>query len=203
MKFVKEKLYEDEVSSEIPMGNDPANIVIAQKIANGQAALNREDLKLQALKDKMIPINKRKAQIQKAMMKAQAENSKNIKAQAKQQAKQIKAAQEAQTQTQTQTTETPVATPAMPTTESLLQSDLNQIELLEDTIVVLMQAENPDYKKINKLVEEFQGKQITKIEEDINPMSRKSFYNLSEAYEDPEKKTKIEDEYIFYVKIYL
>jgi len=204
MKFVRENLYEEDTEMGQQQAIDP---VIAQKLANGQAALNREDLKLQALKDKMIPINKRKAQIQKAMIKAQEENAKNVRAQAKEQIKQqkqIKVAQETQQQT---TAQNPIATPIAPALESLLQSDLDQIELLEDRIVVLMQTEKPDYKKINKLIEELKTNTNTKIiekniQESENPMSKDVFYNLSEAFEDLEKKTKIEDEYVFYIKVY-
>ena len=165
-KFVKENLYEEiATASQIPV-TDPE---VAQKLANGQAALNREDLKLQQLKDKMIPINKKKAQIQKAMIKAQEENARKMNMQAKEQAKQdtqIKAAQEAQANA----TNNPVTTPVAPTTESLLQSDLDRIGILEDKIVVLMQTEKPDYKKINELIEAVQaywtcpacGKEINK-----------------------------------------
>jgi len=203
---VKESLFEDETGAQVPV-TDP---VVAQKLANGQTALAREDMKLQALKDKMIPINKKKAQIQKAMIRAQEENARNMKAQATEQAKQqsqIKVAQEAQAAAQQTSSASAVAAQAtVPTTESLLQNDLDQIELLEDQIVVLMQKEKPDYTKINNLIE---GLKINKLKlkpeitlESDNPMSRDKFYDLSEAFDDLEKKTEIEDDYIFYVKVY-
>jgi len=161
-KFVKEQLYEDDtMNSQIPV-TDP---VVAQKLANGQAALAREDIKLQALKDKMIPINKKKAQIQKAMIKAQEENARNMNQQAKEQAKQqsqIKAAQDAQAEVQAAN---PTQTPVMPTTESILQSDLDRIEILEDKIVVMMQKEKPDYKKINELIESVESSMYESKEE--------------------------------------
>jgi len=193
-EFVKENLYEDEVSSEVPVTNDATDIETAQKIANGQAALNREDLKLQQLKDRMIPINKKKAQIQKAMIKIQADNAQRMKARAKEQAKQQKEIIKAQ-QAQQQQPAAPVATPVLPTTESLLQNDLDRIELLEDYIVVLMQEDKPNYKKINELIEEFKPKIL---KENDNPMSIENFYNLSE-----EKKTEeLDDDFLFYIKAY-
>ena len=155
-KFVKESLYEEnEMASQIPV-TDPE---VAQRLANGQAALNREDLKLQQLKDKMIPINKKKAQIQKAMIKAQEENARKMNQQAKEQAKQnsqIKTAQEAQANQSAQPTQ-PIVTPVLPTTESILQSDFDRIGILEDKIVVLMQSAKPDYDKINELIEVVQS----------------------------------------------
>jgi len=149
-KFVRESLHEEDMGAQIPV-SDP---VIAQKLANGQAALNREDLKLQQLKDKMIPINKKKAQIQKAMIQAQEENAKKIQQQAKDNAEGQKLAKEAADAAAEVAAQNPTATPPLPTSESLLQNEMDKLELLEDHIVVLMQKENPDYKKIDELIKE-------------------------------------------------
>jgi len=151
---VKETLHEEDISAtSLP----PANADIAQKLGQLQIALNKEDLKLQNLTNKIMLINKRKAQIQKMMVQAQEENARTMQKNAKETAKQEQmnqqaADQAAEAQAQSSAAQTPV-TPTGNSSESLLQSEFNNLELLEDHIVVLMQSENPDYEKINQLIE--------------------------------------------------
>lgn len=197
-------IYEEDMGN-IPI-SDPD---IAQKLASGQIALNKEDLKIEQLKNKMVIINKRKSRIQKAMIKAQEEGAMKMKQQAKDDAQAQKIAKDTTDQAATAQQPAPlVALPQIPTTESLLQSEFNELELLEDKIITLYnQNKDIPIKMIEKIIE---GETVESVKNynliSKYGISKDKFYDVSEAFEESEeeKKTKeeIAENYMHFIKVY-